>query len=182
MSKFEELCSAYKNFRDQLSDTRHNAYSMAHRIAYNYRKYLELDNDAVLKLIPLDRPVQSGTMYTPAGATHLGEDGFWHLGVELTVYMGANIHPQQTFTISFKFIKNEDGSHLLDVDDLNASTIISDVNNATEFNPVFDKIHENIIGYFNENLEFLKGKHNKMSSIGFIQNSIATTINSENNG
>ncbi|EGT3573982.1 hypothetical protein F6R83_13430 [Citrobacter amalonaticus] len=182
MSKFKELCSAYNDFRDQLADTRSNAFDMSNRVAFYYRQYLGIDNEEAFKLTPLVGQVRNGVKYSPAGATHLGDDGFWHLGIELTVYRNANTYPQQPFKVSFKFIRNEDGSYLLDVDGLNAASIITDVTNAAQFHPVFDKIQENILDYFNENLEFLKGKHKKMSSIGFIQNDLATTINNENNG
>ncbi|WGE28662.1 hypothetical protein PHA77_14525 [Edwardsiella tarda] len=182
VSKFKELCSAYHEFRDQLSDARNNAFDMSKRVAFYYKQYLGLDNEGAFKLIPLDERVRDDLKYSPAGATHLGDDGFWYLGVELTVYKNKNTYPQQPFLVRFKFLRKEDGSYLLNVDGLNAASIITDMDDATQFSPVFDKVQENILGYFNENLKFLKGKHNKMSSIGFIQSDLATTINNENNG
>lgn len=181
MSRFKDLCSAYTEFRHNLSETRFNAYNFSAHVVRNYLDYLGVDSDDTYKLIPLDSHVKPDSVYTPAGATHLGDDGFWHLGFILTVYMEPNTHPQIPFKINFKFRKNGDESYTFGVDSIGFTTKISSALNSNEFTPVFDKVQECILDHFKEFEDFLVGKHEKMSSIGFVQESFVTKINSENN-
>ncbi|HBQ7163924.1 MULTISPECIES: hypothetical protein [Klebsiella] len=181
MSKFTELCSAYTEFRNKLSDTRFSAYNFSCHVIKNYLDYLGIDNEDAYKIIPLDKDEKPNTKYTPAGATHLGDDGFWHLGFILTIYKDPNTYPQSPFQIDFKFRKNDDESYTFGVDSIGFATKIFSLSNSNEFTPVFDKIQECILGHFQEFEDFLVGKHDKMSSIGFIQESIFAKINSEKN-
>ena len=181
MSKFTELCSAYTEFQNKLSDTRLAAFNFSSLVIKNYLDYLGIDNVETYKLIPLDKDEKLNTKYTPAGATHLGGDGFWHLGFVLTVYKDSNTYPQSPFQIDFKFRKNDDGSYTFGVDSIDFATKITSLSNSNEFTPVFDKIQECILGHFKEFEDFLVGKHDKMSSIGFIQEGIFAKINSEKN-
>ncbi|MCK7442528.1 hypothetical protein [Enterobacter roggenkampii] len=181
MSKFTELCSAYTDFRNNLSDTRFAAYNFSGLVIKNYLDYLGIDNEEAYKIIPLDKDEKPNSKYTPAGATHLGEDGFWHLGFILNVYKDSRTHPQSPFKIDFKFRKNDDDSYSFGVDSIGFVTKITSLRNSNEFTPVFDKIQECILGYFKEFEGFLVGKHDKMSSIGFIQDGAFAKINSEKN-
>jgi hypothetical protein len=181
MSKFKDLCVAYTGFRNHISDARLNAFNFAGHVVQYYLDYLGIDNENAYKLIPIDEDVKPNSKYTPAGATHLGEDGFWHLGFTLTVYQESNVYPQAPFQINFKFRRNEDESYTFGVDTIDFTTKILSIRNSNEFIPVFDKIQECILGHFKEFENFLVGKHDKMSSIGFIQEGIVAKINSENN-
>lgn len=75
MSKFTELCSAYTEFRNKLSDTRFDAYNFSGHVIKNYLDYLGIDNEKAYKIIPLDKDEKPNTKYTPTGATHWGMMG-----------------------------------------------------------------------------------------------------------
>lgn len=179
MSQFTDLCQAYTKFREVFADTRTDAYEFSRNIAFSYLGYLGIDSDSAYRLVPLNEPEKEGVKYSPAGATHLGEDGFWHLGFILNIYKAPNVYPQQGFVIDFKFIRNDDNSHIVGVDAIGFNMKVVNQNDPSEFHALFNKIHESILVAFKEQEAFLKGKIAKLPTIGFIQDDLLTRLNTE---
>lgn len=180
MSKFDELCNAYRDLRSEYSAVRSDAIDFSSLLVVEYLRYLNLDSSSTTyKLYPLEGEIKANSTYTPFGATHLGNDGYWHLGFALTVYTEPNTYPKQPFTIHFRYIRNEDGSHQLGVVDLGPDHKISAEGNQGDFDVVFNMIQQNILEYFTHSTDFLKGKERKFPSIGFIQGSLASNLDGD---
>ena len=177
MSKFKELCDAYTQFRTELGEVRSDAFDFSSKLVFNYVNYLGVSSREDYRLIPLDREEKSNMNYSPAGATQLGDHGFWRLGFLLKVYIGPNTHPQQHLIIKFKFCKDDSGAHLLAVEDLPAKTIVKDSNNPEQFKPVFDALHARMVSIIDEQTQFIHGKVGNLPSIGFIQGDVKENIN-----
>ncbi|MCI4032743.1 hypothetical protein MRP04_19950 [Dickeya dianthicola] len=171
MSKFTELCKGYEDFRNEFGKVRVDMYGFSSKLVGHYLNYLGIsfESNAEYRLIPLEGVVKEDTNYAPAGATHLGDDGYWHLGFLLTIYISKNTYPQQKIKIHFKFLKDYEGKYILLVDELNCKAVINNVDDLNEFIPVFDGVQDGILRFNLSGIDFLYGKNVKMSSIGFIQ-------------
>ncbi|MBQ4781286.1 hypothetical protein HER17_05280 [Pectobacterium carotovorum] len=178
MSKFKELCNSFTSFRAVYSQSRDNSICFSKKLVLNYKEYLEI-SEKDYKLIPLEDEVKQNAEYTPFGASHLGDDGYWHMGFALTVYKDINLYPKQEFLIHFKFIRYEDGKYSLGVDGLKKESVITDINNKNEFNIIFEEIQNSILEYHETGINFLYGKNSKMPSIGFVQGNMANTLNED---
>ena len=107
MSKFEELCKAYATSRKNYFDYRETCSKFAHTLVRGMVDYFGCPKGQV-KFIPLNKEVESGSIYTVMGAIHLDDDTFWHLGVRLTLYKAPNIFPHQPFLLRLLIKKVDD--------------------------------------------------------------------------
>lgn len=92
MSKFEELRQAYITARKNSSDYWKTCWGFASDLVNRMIDYFQWPREQV-KVIPLKGDVNPNLKYTVQGSMHLGDDAFWHLGVNLFLYEAPNIHP-----------------------------------------------------------------------------------------
>ncbi|MEG5965752.1 MULTISPECIES: hypothetical protein [Enterobacter cloacae complex] len=183
MSKFDELCAAYKNFRSEYSSVREDAISFSGWLVAQYLSYLGIDHSSpAFRLIPLVGEEKVNSTYSPFGATHLGDDGYWCMGIRLTIYEQKNMHPQLPLQIGIKFLRNIDSSHTVGLLGSDSTFKVSRDDDGRELNVFFDSIQKEIQKVLKAQADFLHGKNNKMSTIGFIQQQVDDDLKAESSG
>jgi len=183
MSKFDELCAEYKNYRSEFSSVRSDAISFSGWIVSHYLSYLGISHDSpAFRLIPLEGEEKVNSTYSPFGATHLDDDGYWCMGIRLTIYEQKNMHPQLPLVIGIKFLRNVDNSHTVGLLGSDSKFKISRDDDGRDLIPFFDSIQKEIKKVLKVQVEFLQGKNNKMSTIGFIQHQVDDDLKAGSNG
>src|SRR5215469_8805265 len=84
MTKFEELCDAVCNAQRHWAKFRDRSYRCLDLLSRGFAEYCQIPREGI-QLIPLDKEAEPNTRYSVVGATHLGKDGYWHLGVLLRI-------------------------------------------------------------------------------------------------
>ncbi|HBZ01414.1 MAG TPA: hypothetical protein DEO84_08870 [candidate division Zixibacteria bacterium] len=122
---FTELCDAFTRARQSYLDYREESFQLAEKIYHEMISYLGCsEND--LKLVPDKEDYDDTLTYTPAGASCLGDDSFWHIGFILQLKATNCEGPFESVRFAILFRKTPNGY----------STKIA--SKATEFNIIFD--------------------------------------------
>jgi hypothetical protein len=166
MSRYDELCNAYKKYSDD-------------RLAYADRS-----RDFITKLVdefssfldaPINRvrffPPEGDTgdhLYSPYGAATPGEDGWWRIIVQVTLLQGPNIFPELNARMLFK-VRTELDKFLVQIGDSKLQHAVT-VGNPAEMQPIFDEAFKRSQEYFNSGLQrFLdETDSNGVRKIGFV--------------
>lgn len=114
MSKFEEICAAYKVSKENFNSYRKESMDFAGILGRKYIQYLGVDADH-FRWVPEAKQDSTGNNFTIPGAMHLDDDTYWHLGLKLRVYSARNVMPQQDVFIVFMFKKVADGEFAIKV-------------------------------------------------------------------
>ena len=86
MSKFEEICLAYSQARRTFNEYEETCRDFARELVFGMVDYLEWPQDQEITYIPLGEEFDpSNRFYALAGAMRMGDESFWHFGVELAV-------------------------------------------------------------------------------------------------
>ena len=178
MSKFEELCSAYKEYREGLSDVRMASFQFGTKLAYGYIEYLGA-SDEDFRLEPLNKVADKNFTYTVPGAMHLDDDAYWHLGFSLTLHISRNTYPKQNLIIDFMFKPISENVYSVGVLGIDGPFLNVDVNNDKDFEAVYEKIQDVIKSMYKNDFDYLTGKAHKLTTIGFVQSGIISDLNKD---
>src|SRR5690349_5326877 len=92
MSRFEELCAAYGEFRSRAIAERDGCWNFAIYLMAELKDYLGYPGD--FQFEPVKSKPATGMTYSLPGAMEVDERGSWHLGVLITIYEAPNRFPQ----------------------------------------------------------------------------------------
>lgn len=107
MTRFEELCGSFANARKRYFNYEKDCMEFGEKMVDGLVKYLECPPEQV-NYYPPDKESDPNVSYNIHGATVLGEDGFWHVGIGIGIYEAPNVRPQENVR-STLLIKKEDG-------------------------------------------------------------------------
>lgn len=107
MTRFEELCESYANARKRFFNYEEECMEFGAKMVNGLTKYLECPPEQV-NYYPPDKESDPNVSYNIHGATKLGEDGFWHVGIGIGLYETPNRRPQENVR-SRLLIKKDDG-------------------------------------------------------------------------
>jgi hypothetical protein len=107
MSRFEELCESYTSARKRYFNYENECMEFGIKMMNGLKEYLECPPEQV-NYYPPDKESDPNVSYNIHGATKLGEDGFWHVGIGIGLYEVPNGRPQENVR-STLLIKKEDG-------------------------------------------------------------------------
>lgn len=104
MSRFDEICDAYRKSRRAFLDYERVCQDFARDLVQGMVEYFEWPRNHEINYIPLGEDLDpNNKFYALAGAMRMNEESFWHFGVELTVFESGTSYPV-SFVLSF-FIK-----------------------------------------------------------------------------
>jgi len=167
MSKFGELCHAYKVSRDKYFSYRDESFEFARELIGLYTEYLAIPKEQ-FKFIPLDEEPTPNSTYSLFGAIHLNEDTYWHLGLQITIYTSPNIFPHQPIMIRFMFKKSQDNKYFVKISDSDPGHNIEQ-GNKPQFIAFFDFLQDQIRSHFEDGLQEFLEQSAPLRTIGFIQ-------------
>jgi hypothetical protein len=111
MSRFEELCESYTSARKRYFNYENECMEFGIKMMNGLKEYLECPPEQV-NYYPPDKESDPNVSYNIHGATKLGDDGFWHVGIGIGLYEVPNGRPQENVR-STLLIKKEDGRFIV---------------------------------------------------------------------
>jgi hypothetical protein len=84
MSKFEEMCAAFTKSQKAEDAYKQRCLHNLGRLFQGFSVYCDFPN-GTLKVVPLDKEIDEKMNYFIPGAAHETEDGFWHVGLWITI-------------------------------------------------------------------------------------------------
>lgn len=171
MTKFDELCSAYKKSRENYFSFRDDGFEFARELMSRYKAFLGVPSD-YFHFLPTDQPVKPGTTYSIFGAIHLNDDTYWRLGLRLTLFSAPNEYPQQPVLVIFRFKKTDEKKYQVKISEEDLGHEIS-CGNETEFKAFFEFLQQQIVAHFEAGLQEFLEQSAPLRTIGFVQTSHA---------
>lgn len=164
MTKFEELCAAFKSSRDEYIAYRDACWDFAAHFLNGLISYLDLPGQTV-SFIPLnDRDPTKN--YTLPGAMQLDDDTFWHLGFGMTIYEAPGVFPQKIMMIPIRFkILGDNVTMILSDNDQEIRFPIADQTKPQE---IYKMIFDSLRDFFIAGLDRFLNSSTTRGTIGFV--------------
>jgi hypothetical protein len=164
MSKFDEICEAYRLARQQFREYEETCRNFARDLVFGMIDYFEWPQTQEITYIPLGEEINpNNRFYALAGAMRMDDESFWHFGVELTAHEPGGAHPV-SFLLSF-FIKKV-GPHFIVKLGPNGREIKIHEDKQGELGPFYEAVHRQIVDFFNR--RYVKAITKQDDSPGFI--------------
>lgn len=110
MTKFEELCESFANARKRYFNYENECMDFGIKMVDGLKEYLQCPPEQV-NYYPPDKESDPNISYNIHGATILGEDGFWHVGIGIGLYEAPNVRPQEN--VRSVLLIRKDNSHFV---------------------------------------------------------------------
>nr|DAI75498.1 MAG TPA: hypothetical protein [Caudoviricetes sp.] len=167
MSKFEEICAAYKVSQDKFHDYRNRSMDFALSLGHKYIQYLGITREN-FRWVPVQDNSTEEEGFTIQGAMHLDDDTYWHLGLKINVFTAPNAFPQQRLLIIFKFKQKEKDKFEVMVDGYDKKHIIA-VDGDASYTVFFNHLQKIIMSLYEDDLDNFLASQQENRTIGFIQ-------------
>ena len=143
MSKFDEMLQARLQCANLWNEYRDRSYKNLMVLAHGFLDYCSIP-EGCFALAPLDKDIETGVMYGPAGAIHFDStDNFWHLGMIVTLRESPNTFPQPRVLLGIA-IKENQGKILVKRGKEDKAREI-DLSNQEQCNELYDSIVECVV-------------------------------------
>lgn len=167
MSKFKEICTAYKVSQDNFNAYRNRSMDFALSLGHKYIKYLGITKEN-FRWVPVQDTSTEDEGFTIQGAMHLDDDTYWHLGLKIKVFTAPNALPQQRLLIIFKFKQKEKDTFEVMVDGYDKKHIIATDGDAS-YTVFFNHLQKIIMSLYEDDLDNFLATQKENRTIGFIQ-------------
>ncbi len=146
MSKYEEICQAYRKSRREFLKYEETCRVFASELIEGIIDYFEWPRDQEITFIQLGEEMNpTDRFYALAGAMQMDDESFWHFGVELTVHEPAGIYPQP-FLLSF-YIKKTGPIFIVKLGPKGEEIKIHE-DRRGELSPFYDAVYVKIVSFF----------------------------------
>ncbi|EOW2276201.1 MULTISPECIES: hypothetical protein [Klebsiella pneumoniae complex] len=166
MSKFEEICAAYKISQDNFNAYRSRSMDFALSLGHKYIQYLGVTKGNFWWVPEHDSSTEKEG-YTIPGAMHLDDDTYWHLGLKIKIFMAPNAFPQQELLIIFKFKEKEEKVFEVMIDHVDKKHDIEIWIDAS-YTVFFNHLQEVILAMYQDGLDNFLASQQESRKIGFI--------------
>lgn len=166
MSKFQEICAAYKLSRDNFHEYRNRSMDFAVKLGNEYIRYLGIASENY-KWVPATDTSTEKEGFTIAGSMHLDDDTYWHLGLKIKVFTAPDVFPQQELLIIFKFKEKEDSVFEVMIDGVDKKYAIETWVDSS-FTVFFKHLQDVILSIYHDDLENFLASEQENRKIGFI--------------
>lgn len=155
MTRFEELCKSYANARKKYFNYEDECMRFGVDMVNGLVKYLECPPEQV-NYYPPDKESDPNISYNIHGATILGEDGFWHVGIGIGLYEAPKLRPQENVR-STLLIKKVDDHFIVKYGKESPDEFKICEGKVEDLNEFYDYIFEEIKELYDKQLEHIKG-------------------------
>ncbi|QLV87827.1 hypothetical protein HV265_12955 [Citrobacter sp. RHBSTW-00678] len=166
MSKFQEICAAYKDSQDSFIAYRTKSTDFAIGLGNRYIKYLGITKENFRWVPATDTSTERDGITIP-GAMHLDDDTYWHLGMRIKIFSALNVFPQQSLLIIFKFKQKDKDTFEVMVDGDDKRCVI-DTSSDASYTVFFDHLQKIIMGLYEDDLANFLASQQETRTIGFI--------------
>ncbi len=155
MTRFEELCGSYTSARKRYFHYENECMEFGIKMVDGLKKYLECPPEQV-NYYPPDKESDPNVSYNIHGATKLGEDGFWHVGIGIGLYEVPNGRPQENVR-STLLIKKEDGRFVVKYGKESKDEFRICEDSEDDLKKLYDYIFDEIKELYDKQLEHITG-------------------------
>jgi len=156
MSKFEKLCQSFANARKRYFNYEKECMEFGGKMVNGLVDYLECPPEQV-NYYPPDKESDPNVRYNIKGATILGEDGFWQIGIGIGLYEAPNVRPQENVR-STLLIKKEDSHFIVKYGRESDDEFRIDENNEEDdLKEFYNHIYHEIKELYDKELETIRG-------------------------
>lgn len=166
MSKFQEICAAYKISRDNYHAYRDRSMDFAVRLGQGYIRYLGISSENY-KWVPATDTSTEKEGFTIPGSMHLNDDTYWHLGLKIKIFTAPNVFPQQELLIIFKFKEKKEKVFEVMIDNIDKKYEIETCSDAS-FTVFFNHLQKVILAMYQDGLDNFLASQQEDRKIGFI--------------
>ncbi|MCZ3467590.1 hypothetical protein LRS20_01550 [Klebsiella pneumoniae] len=166
MSKFEEICAAYKVSRDNFHAYRNRSMDFALGLGNKYIQYLGIASEN-FRWVPPSEPSTEKSGFTIPGAMVLDDDTYWHMGLKIKIFTAPNVFPQQELLIVFKFKEKEEKVFEVMIDGVNNKHDIETYSDAS-YTVFFNHLQKVILAMYQDDLDDFLASQQEKRTIGFI--------------
>jgi hypothetical protein len=159
VSKFKEMYECVLLARKKWSSYRESCWKNLGSLVNGFAAYCEIPKEQV-GFLPLDKEPKEDTIYGLAGAVHLAEDGYWHLGLVIT------LDPYQRVLIRI-CLREQDGVVMVKAGDVIKPRQL-DLTNENQLKAFYDEIVDSVKRRFTEEPDF--DDKPSLKKIGFAAN------------
>lgn len=170
MTKFDELCAAYKTSRETYFAYRNDGFKFAMELMSRYKEFLGVQSE-YFRFVPADETPKPDTTYTIPGAIHLNDDTYWHLGLLLTLFTAPSEYPQQPVLIVFRFKQISGKKYQLKISEEDTGHEIT-CGDESQFNMFFEFLQAQIVVHFENGLQEFLEQSAPLRTIGFVQSTV----------
>jgi|SRR5947209_3228308 len=150
MSKFDEMCSVYTNARNEWQTYRDLCFQYLGILSRGFIAYCGIP-ESYISFVPLNNDPVEGRQYSLPGAIDFDDDGFWSLGLRITLFEKPNVFPHRMILVPL-FLKDEGHKVLVRIGRDGDPTEI-DIGNESERNRLYDRIVDTVKRYFSNGLQ-----------------------------
>jgi hypothetical protein len=150
MTRFEELCEAFRQYRADGVAYRDRSLSFITQLLTGFERYLGAPPGRV-RFLPPESP-ESNATYNPAGAAKLGEDGRWVVNVRLTLTEGNGVYPELPLLFRFRVLVELD-KFTVRLGDSNRTHTIPDGADLTLLEPIYEEAYRRASEYLTLGLQ-----------------------------
>ena len=154
MTRFEELCESYANARKKFFNYEHECMDFGSKMVAGLAEYLECPPEQV-NYYPPDKESDPNVTYNIQGATILGEDGYWHVGIGIGIYEAPNVRPQENVR-STLLIKKNNSHFIVKYGKLSKEEYRICEDKKEDFKEFYDHVFEEIRNLYDKQLENMK--------------------------
>jgi len=115
MSRFDDLCAAYRTVLDQFVDYRENCFRLVNELQGGLTVYLGAPDD-VVGLFARHGQLAGRKVDGPLSALELRADTFWHFGLVIDIYQEEGCFPYHNVGFDMR-LKLAHGQFLLQLDE-----------------------------------------------------------------
>ncbi|MGG7036973.1 MAG: hypothetical protein ACI7YS_17525 [Flavobacterium sp.] len=167
MSKFEQLCSAYKKAQTEFKEFRDNSRDFAVNLWDRMIQYFEIP-PSQLSLYKVNEDDEYETVAPPMfNALTLRSDAYWQVGFGITLFeTDKNEFPQETIIIDLLLKWENKDLYKIKLSDHDKEFQI-DRNNPDDFKNFFDYIYKEIETDYKTGLQTFLDQNKTIRRIGF---------------
>ena len=154
MTRFEELCESYTNARKKYFNYEDECMHFGTEMVDGLIKYLECPPEQV-NYYPPDKESDPNVSYNIQGATILGDDGFWHVGIGIGLYEVQNVRPQENVR-STLLIKKDDSHFIVKYGKQSQDEFRIGEDSVEDLKKFYDHVFKEIKDLYDKQLENMK--------------------------
>ena len=149
MSRYEELCNAYKKYSDDRIAFVERSKNFITKLVNEFLSFLDAPENQV-RFFPPEADTDD-QVYSPDGAATLGEDGWWRIIVQVTLTQGPNVFHKLNARMLFK-VRTEPDKFVVQIGDSKSQHVVS-VGSPDEMQPIFNETFNRSQEYLNSGLQ-----------------------------
>jgi hypothetical protein len=169
MTRYEELCDAFRQYGDDWTAYDLRARTFIGRLLAEFVTYINAPADQVRFLPPERDPADSeNTRYSAIGAARLKNDGWWTASVQVVLTRGQGVYPEIKALLVFHTRVDPD-TFTVRIGDSEQTHTISNSDHTTALQPIYKEAYERTKEYFTFGLQRFLDAASKKSErhIGF---------------